>query len=824
MLGLKVRASWCVALVATWQFAQVSHAEVYNTYDGPSFSATVQRGDVSLPLLQVDHLQKGDRIQIIPSAELASHKDWVIVLASISRSGTDVSFKANSVQDEQRFELEVPASDAVPAIVIAPALRTFFGITTSTGESTDLIEQAIRTDPQRFVSLQKIDQISQAARALADVLSAVPVDQGPEAVSAAARSAAARYGLPTVGPNCVKSTGVDIQCLAAEIVNRASLDAMSADKLGSITGKPDQGKLPGQLDDSIKTFTAAADYFTSRYRDLYDFTPTFARSGDKPEEVKLYAIDRYRNGGIKTAYVYVPAWFQGPMPALAVDGLGPVCMTSGHIPLRTGGRLPLSNYWHDWHLDLSDTRRQPVGAAIDIPSMHPEFGEIRVPIDPALAAKGSTVLTGRFSGMLGFQALTLPDVSLALPVTHDLDDALEGGGSLVAGEMAHLRIASGAGYCVTQMKLMAGGRTLATSAAGAPSRLDVDLSTQPAGPAALVVSQAGVPDQVMSVSIVGPRVRIRSLVHQDGDDFLTAEGTQLDRLDHVQLGGTSCTPRGAPQRLLDTPYSRLVLSCGQPLSNATLPDRANVFHVGGQPAAQMVSMTKGEARPSFQLARSGSALVVQPSDKAVRWGLAHDPAFSTDDSGLAFVLQATNGYALRSGGYLLQLRISEDTPVSDTAPFSVPLMVNRARGELRTRSPVVFPSGQLPTVVNHLQFRVVRASNGLAGDWQDLPHAIVLLPSFKSVSCDTSSSRWWVHGDHLDMVEGVGHPGGTPSDFWPAPLSQCDDGACFELREWPADHRLAVKVAWVDQPFVVQLPDPGACAAQPGVAPAASSP
>ncbi|HET8695453.1 MAG TPA: hypothetical protein VFM33_12340 [Aquabacterium sp.] len=811
----------CAALAA-WLFCQAGLAEAYNTYDGPSFAATVKRGSVSLPLLQVDHLQQGDRIEITPSPELARHRDWVIALASISRSGTEVSFTASAIEDRDHFELEVPSADAVPAIVIAPALRTLFGITTSTGESTNLIEQAIRTDPQRFVSLQKIDQISQAARALADVLSSVPVEQGPEAVSAAARSAAARYGLPTVGPNCVKSTGVDIQCLAAEIVNRASLDAMSADKLGSLTGKPDQGKLPGQLDDSIKTFTAAADYFTSRYRDLYDFTPTFARSGDQANEVKLYAIDRYRNGGIKTAYVYVPAWFQGPMPALSVDGQAPVCLTSGHVPVKTGGRLPLSNYWHDWHLDLLDRRHPEWGARLDIPNMHPEFGEIRVPTDALAPPSGSTILTGRFSGMLGFQSITLPDATLAMPVAGHLEDALEGVSTLVSGETAHLRIAAGAGGCVTHMSLVMDGRVLASSAAAAPTRLDVDLSTQSAGPAAVVVSQAGVADQVLPVNIVGPRVRVRQLVHQDGDDFLTLDGTNLDRLDRVQLGHVICLPGGPPARLADAPYSRLVLACDSALSNATIPDRAIVSHVGGAPGTLSVPVVKGESRPSFELATGPNAWVVQPSDKAVRWGLAHDPVLSTDDSGVALVLQATHGYTVRSGGYTLQLRVSEDPSGSDAAPFSVPLMVNRSRGELRTRTPIVYPSAQLPTVVNHLQFRVVRSSNGLAGDWQDLPHAIVLLPRFTSVSCDPATSDWLVHGEHLDMIEGVGEPTPAGPELHPVLLSRCDDGACFVLPSHQADHAIAVKIAWIEHPFVVTLPTAPACAVPP--AEAASGP
>jgi hypothetical protein len=809
-MTVMVRATWCVALAA-WLLAPGARADVYNTYDGPAFAATVTRGDLTLPLLQVDHLEQGDRIRITPSKELSERKDWVIVLASISRTGTDVRFQADAIRPDRRFEMEVPSRDAVPAIVIAPALRTLFGITTSIGESTDLIEQAIRSDPQRFVGLQKIDQISQAARALADVLSAVPVEQGPEALTAAARSAASRYGLPTVGPDCVKSSGVDIQCLAAEIVNRANLDAMSADKLGALTGKPDPGKLPGQLDDSIKTFTAAADYFTSRYRDLYDFTPTFARSGEGPHDVQLYAIDRYRNGGIKTAYVYVPAWFQGPVPALSVAGQGAVCMTTGRIPLHTGGRLPLSNYWHHWQLDLLDPNTQQDLASIDLASMHPEFGEVQVPAKAMQLTGAPTIVTGRFSGMLGFRSMSLPDAPLALPVTRNLGSALEGIGSLVSGETAHLHIAPALASCVTQLKLQAGGQTLARSDAATPNQLDVDLGSQAATTASVVVSQAGVADQVLPVNIVGPRVHVQRLLHQDGDDTLNVEGTNLDRIDRVQLGTAVCRPQGTPALVGKGPGSRLTLDCGTPLSNANLPDRASVTHLGGQPAALSVPLIKGDARPSFQLARNPNALLIQPSDKAVRWGLAHDPTMSTEDSGLALVLQATHGYTLRAGGYTLQLRVSEDAAGADTTPFGVPLMVNRTRGELRTRTPILYPGTQLPTVVNHLQFRVVQASSGLASDWQDLPHAIVLLPNFKSLSCDEASGRWLVHGDHLDMIEGVGPAGAGKSALQAVSLGRCDDSACFAIEPPAADRHITVKVAWIDRPFSVQLPDGQGC-------------
>ena len=788
----------------------------FNSYDGPAFSATVTRGEVTLPMLQVDRLQKGDHLVITPSEELASRKDWLMVLASISRSGTEITVKPYPIQEGQRFELDIPADDAVPAIVIAPALRTLFGITTSIGQSADLIEQAIRSDPQRFVELQKIDQINQAARALADVLSAVPASKGVEGLNEAARSAATRYGLPVVSVDCVKNNGVDIQCLATEIVRRANVEAMSADKLGSLNGKPDEGKLPGQLDEGIKTFTAAADYFTSRYRDLYDFTPTFARSGQGAEGVKLYAIDRYRNGGIKTAYVYVPAWFQGRTPALTVESKQPVCLTAGRLPLIATGRLPLSNYWYDWRLDLLDGSKSKAVQSVPILDMHPEFGEVNVRVDAAQLPQAGNVVTGRLSGMLGFQRLTLPDAAFALPVMKDLDDALQGEASLISGEMGHLRVASSSAYCVQQLKLQVNGQTIAASTASAPNRLDVDLSHVPAQKAALTVSQAGVPDQVFPLDIMAPRTRIKSLVHQDGDDDVAVEGERLDRIAQVRLGSVTCAPKGVPTAGATAAINgKLVLGCDAASSNAALPDRAVVTHVGGKPAALTVALTKGEARPRFALAATPTALLVQPSDKALQWGVARTAGVSTDDSGIAVLLQAQEGYTVRNGAYALQLRISEDV-ANDNAVFTVPLMVNKARGELRTRVPFVYPGALLPTVVNHLQYRVVHTPSGLAGDWKDAPHAILMLPNFTATNCGPEAGQWQLLGDRLDLIEGVGHllPGESSAARWQAvPLSRCGEGACLVLSGKAAPQQIAVKVAWIDQPFTVTLPPASACGA-----------
>lgn len=91
-------------------------------------------------------------------------------LARVSPASHEVTTRefhltANDVDASITFT----ADDQVPVIVIAPQVKTLFGLSTSFEQSSSLIADAITTDPQRFVELQKIEQINLAIASLTRV-------------------------------------------------------------------------------------------------------------------------------------------------------------------------------------------------------------------------------------------------------------------------------------------------------------------------------------------------------------------------------------------------------------------------------------------------------------------------------------------------------------------------------------------------------------------------------------------------------------------------------------------------------------------------------
>ena len=791
-------------LCTTAQAASESH-------DGPKFSAYVTRGDLTLPLYKVDRLRKNDKLVVNPDADTVGKEDWLLILARISPSGSKIAFKEFELGRDTRADLTISSDDDVPVIVLAPALRTLFGLSSSVHQSAGLITEAITTDPQRFVDLQKIDLISQTIAALVEGLDAVVQDKKSDQAIDAAKHIAAKYGLQSVSTDCFKGGVVNTQCVAADIVANASLNVPTADELGALTGTKSAGSLPGQLFDSIKTFTAASDYFTSKYRDQYDFTPSFARriSGTSPDSMQLYSIGRFKNGSVKTAYVYVPAWFKARMPALSVDQNPVPCLGGGSFKLDVTGRLPVTNYWHDWHLDLSDAAGNKVAAPMGSVTVQPENGRVLYgAADPAdYAAVQGQLLKARLTGYFGFEPVRLDAFDLALPGLDSVDGAVQGLDGLVTEESVKLGIKPPQAACVQAMALQINGKTVQKSRPEQRGQLDLNLAGIAPGPATLVISQIGLPDKSLAVRILHPRAGVKRIDYFDSDTHVSVSGEGLDRIESVQLGAVVCSRGDAQPALSDS--SSLQLTCsGGPMSRSSLPDTAVVVHKDHDPGDLSVRLGKHGPRPNFRIAaREAHAFFVQLSEKAAQWGLSANDAISTDDSGHGFLLSSVANYALQAGSYQLQIRFADD-PVTEKSPITVPLLADRAHNELRTRSPVNFGHVQFPGIVNPMYFRVVHVESGVAGDWQDLQHAVVTLPELTSSSCTKGRAGWMIHGKHLDLIDGVSAKGGADA-LQPINIERCDDGECFRVADPGPGHRVGVKVHWVDQTlFQVRLPDP----------------
>ncbi|MEN9420664.1 MAG: hypothetical protein RLZZ107_135, partial [Bacteroidota bacterium] len=305
---------------------------------GPVFDITVKRGEEKLPLFNVPRLKRGDVIQVIPDSSSLARGDWVLQLARVAPSGNLVEtygFDLTNLRTPP--ELEITADGQIPVILLAPQLRNLFGLYTSFTESSDLLSEVLKSDPQRFFDLQQVDQINQAITALSRGLDDLILNKSTEQAIAATKSLAIKFGVNQIDGTCFKNSAINTQCVAANIVANKDFALPANNELGLVMGQKRAADLTSFLTSNIKVFSEAGDFLTHKFRDQYDFAPTFGRRKGDSAQIELFSLSRFKNGTIKTAYVYVPAWFDGEAPLLQVNQKSPTCLLSGKFNLVNKG-------------------------------------------------------------------------------------------------------------------------------------------------------------------------------------------------------------------------------------------------------------------------------------------------------------------------------------------------------------------------------------------------------------------------------------------------------------------------------------------------------
>lgn len=802
-------------------FAQPAHAASPTgtiSHLGPIIKVEVQRGDDRLPLYWVNHLQKGDRLIVATDQAQKSDAKWLLLVATVTPVTNLVDAHPFDLASKSgQVSIDITTDDQVPVIVVAPQVRTMFGLHTSFSESADLITDAIRADPQRFVDLQKIDQINHAIDALLSVLDNLVQAKAPSVAIAAVKDLAGRYGVKVIDPDCFKGDVVNTRCVAANIVSSADL-TVSSDDIWSAAG-PNAGavKLPTDLFAPLKLISETSSYLVNKYGDNYNFAPSLGQRQGNTEYVQLFSNARFQNGDVKTAYIYVPSWFNGKAPEIKVDTKFPACLTRNEIAASTKGNLPLLNYWHDWKLTLRAHGTSQVVAEYNTVQFKPNSGLFVVAADqgqdglPHSAQLLDATLTGKF----GFADVTVNPFSVMTPTSADLTTQITGLESLVSGEQARVTVRDkNADACISQISLFVGGNAIASSAPAAtdtqtkPASIELlaDLTRTDPGAAVLEVQQYGANKQDLPVTIYKRRAHLQKITRYDLETTLTVSGDNLDRIDFIQIGSKfSCHPADGPASA-----GQQIFSCPAELAaNAALPDKASIHYRDGEPQPMDVALTKLAARPNM-IADGAGAIVTRLSSTAQQWNLSPTDPFVSEDSGIGILLHAQGGYHLSRGNYLLQLKFSDDAP-SDGAPFSVPLMSDLTHNELRTKKPVTFDTVSFPTVVNPVWYRVVHQPSGLAGDWLPLNRAVIYLPQLTGLTHTDSSTL--VHGSQLEMIDSAGSAATMPdvnANSYPnTALIQCGTEQCLQLNEAITDNRLKVKLHWIDNRlFDVTFPDP----------------
>ncbi len=796
------------------------------SHAGPVITVTVQRGAERLPLFYVDKLQKGDTLRVGTDRNGATHGAWALVLALASPAGSEVTTRQfDLTAPDVDASITITADDQVPVIVIAPQVKTLFGLSTSFEQSASLIADAITADPQRFVELQKIEQINLAIASLTTGLDAMVVKLKTEQAVDSAKTVAAKFGVKSVDPECFKNGAVDTRCVATSIVSSRDLKLPSMVELGSLAQPFATATLPADILANVRLVAAASTFLSNKYRDQYDFAPSFAKRDPAADSLQLFANSRFQKGDIKTAYVYVPSWFAGQPPELSLSAQETRCLASGELPAQTKGQLPLSNYWHGWSMALFEVGSADAVAKVDGVRVVPEKGVLAFDAKSLPTPTGNRVspLEARLTGFYAFTPVTLGPVDVALPWTGDPLEQLLGLASLVAGDKATLRFNNDrAMACVERLSLLASGAVLATApvtAASAVANLDltaVEANTTTAG-AQLEITQTGGSKLMLPVRILPRRALVSHMERHELENDVTVFGLHLDRIATLLVGDVTCTPSVTPYQA-QPPGSRGFSCPPEVAADGIFPATMTVKHAGQEPPAFEAAVTRVSARPHLALVSGKNSPLIVLSAKAVQWGLALNDPLVSEDSGLALVLRVAKGYKLVRGSYALQIRFGDEPPM-DQVPLSVPLMSDMAHNELRTRSPINFQAAHLPSIINPAWFRVVHQPSGYAGDWMPLNKSVITLPALAAPACRSDGRGLQIAGTQLDLIDWASRdltraaaPDTMPAAVDMATLSACDKGLCLGVDKLGPGKRLKVKVQWVDERlFEVVFPSAPTC-------------
>jgi hypothetical protein len=809
-----VWASGCIGTPLCWANT-ASHS-------GPVIGVYVQRGAERLPIFKVDHLRVGDRLSVTTDRSGMEQGAWVLILAVASPSGNQVATRKFDLTDSNaKASIDITADDQVPIIVIAPQVKTMFGLSTSFDQSASMLANAISSDPQRFVELQKIEQINLAIASLQLGLDALVVKLKAEQAVDSAKTLAGKFGVKSVDSECFRNGAVDTRCVATSIVSSRDLKLPSIVELGGMAQPFATATLPADILANVRLVAAASTFLANKYRDQYDIAPAFGQRERDSDRLQLFANARFLSGDVKTAYVYVPSWFAGTQAQWSFSAKQAVCMAGGELAVQANGPLPLANYWHSWRLSLHATGDAEVLAQIDSVSFSPEKGVAGFDASqfgPRVRERRQP-LEARLTGKYGFTPVAVGPVTVAFPAAGSLQDQIMGLDSLVAGENATLRFAdSRVGACADRMALTVGKTELAAASISGTGAMELDLKSAPAGVAMLEMRQTGGTKLLLPVRILQRRAVVARVERFEMESDFLVFGEYLDRIESLRYGAVTCAASSFPTQpaLLGARSFTCPLDAAD---NAGRPANVTVMHSGQEPPPFEATVTTLGLRPHMEVVNRKNSPAAMLSPKAVQWGLAVNDPFVTDDSGLALVLQTTRGYKLGRGAYTLQVKFG-DEPSPDPVPIAVPLMADLARNELRTRIPISFQSASLPGIVNPIWFRVVHQPSNLAGDWLALNKSVVSLPSLGSVACGAGGKGWVISGSQLDLVEWASSDlSRNPADSSAtagevASLARCEKGLCLGIDTLGSSQRLKVKVHWIeDRLFDVRLSDPPLCAA-----------
>jgi hypothetical protein len=778
---------------------QAYSAEIFHS--GPSLNISVERNGVSLPIYQVNHLKKGDKFSVQVDPVSMESTKWLMVIAQINPTGSKVDKKVFDLTVKNTEpQIEILDDEFLPVVILAPQLRNLFGLYTSVNESANLIVESLSTDPQKFVDLKNIDQLNQAIVAISNGLDNLLENQDSQKSVEIVKYLAQKFGLNEVDPNCFKGNYINTQCVATDIVANKNMIVPSSVDLGSVVGKGNVLNLTSLLTQNLHLFSAASDFLSNKFRDQYDFAPSFARHKLNSTSVELFSINRFQNGNVKTAYIYVPGWSEITSPKIQLVNDQPICISNSKVEVNLDGKSPPVDYWRDWDLKMTDKE----GKTVNEKAVGFNFfrSTIQLKVKPDVYSSLVFPVKADFEYYYGFERYKIENLDFVSPIAKN-KISISGLDTLVSNEKVQITFSGDEDLrCLESLKLKQGNIEIRLEKVLNNSRhFFADLKAFNAGSADLWVEQMNTDSIAIPVRIQAKRSKIRAVSHLELDQELVVNGDDLDRINDIQIGKSNCKP-DVFQEESDS-VTNLIFKCSDYiLSNADLPSYVLVNYLNHDPGSEQFNLTKKQAKPRFKVVNSSNnPILVFLSKNAVSWGLKEDDPIISEDSGINLTFAAFGAYKIQPGSYAIEIKF-EDDPVTAKNPIQFPLIGDKKTNELKTRKPIVFSSYDLPSIKNNVLFRIRHRESGLSGNWSELNKSIVQIPNVEKNICDAENRTILLKGKGLDLIEWSSETDNILNPKNKTSIARlikpCEGAQCLSIMTKNEIKLLYFKLNWID--------------------------
>ncbi len=705
---------------------------------GPGVEVRVGRAGKEMPVAQVPNLQEGDRLWVHPALPETQSAHYLLIVAFLRGSTNPPPEKWftrietwNKHVREEGTMVTVPKGAEQVLLFLAP----------ETGGDFSTLRSAVRGKPGAFVRASRdLNEASLDRSRLEAYLSAVKrasntdPDKLKELSTLLARSLSIKldsecFNKPTQQQESCLTQNTDqlvlddahSQSMVAELTSGASADLIGQISATPLAGGGFYSAYVGAVVDLVRL---TSTFHTAEYQ----YIPALAVPREDRLNLKLNTPPSFRNPK-SVLVIALPAVEPPRLPPLRpVDPKGAYCLTRSSLVLPVEG-APLvfsTGLAHDFALHVWSKS----GQSMDLPAKaNAARGGIVVDTHSVKSGQLDPEISGTLHGQWGFDSFEGPTFQLrtAHPAQWTLASADQA--ALVVGRDDVLHLRSDAAACVEDVNLETdqGGRLKTTWKLEKPGELQLQVPLKDAtpGPLTVLVKQFGLakPDQLV-LHTYSEAAKLENLVINAGDSQAMLEGTRLDEVASVELGGihfttAELTRAGSEDNLrLQAPAStQAALRQGDKVTAHVMLKDGRTLYLATtvQPPRPEVTLISKVIQPNSTA--TPSAIQLQGQDEL------------PPDARLSFSLKT-----------LVPAVFSHDEKIEiSTQDESVQAMLGVTDGSLtlqdaQTVVVVLDPLKNLgPSAFGPLRFRPV-AANGEKGDWQPLVN-LVRLPEVKGIQC-----------------------------------------------------------------------------------------